>query len=474
MNLFSAEIYRERRSQLFNQVDGGIIWILGNEESPKNYRDNTYTFRQDSNFLYYGGISQPGLSLLLDLDSGDEFLCGHDPTVDDVVWTGPTPSLAKMAEAVGISKTLNLQQAEGHLRQACQSKRAIHFTPPYRGDNQIKIGDVLGISPSEVLRVTSRTLIEAIIKQRSIKQPVEIIQIEEALAITRAMHLEVMYETRPMLYEYDIMAKLLSKAHQNNVDTAYPVILTVNGQTLHNHHHHNQMQAGQLLLGDFGAESSMHYASDITRTLPVGEHFSGQQKEIYSLVQNMLDTAVMALSPGTPYLHIHLQAAEIMAEGLIGLGLMTGNAKEIVAEGAHALFFPHGLGHMLGLDVHDMEDLGEDLVGYDAQTERSAQFGTKSLRLGRALQPGFVLTVEPGIYFIPELIDLWRARGKFAQFINYDKLDAYRAFGGIRIEDNYLITENGSKLLGPSIPKTLEEVEFLRSIDKYTREKTID
>ena len=375
MKLFSTATYQSRRNRMATSVGKGLIWLLGNEETPKNYGDNHLPYRQDSHFLYFAGISRPGLSLLIDLTSSKSYLCGNDPTMDDIVWTGPMPTLRELADLVGIDEVLSLAESHKFISDRYAEGQEVHYLPPYRADNQILIADLLKISTKAVHSGASEELIRSVINLRSIKEEQELEQMEQALETTRKMHLEVMYETKPGLFESDMMAKLLSVAHHQNVDTAYPVILTVNGQTLHNHAHHNQMQSGQLLLGDFGAESDMFYAADITRTIPIDRQFTTQQKEIYELVNMMLDGAISALKPGAPYRDVHFLAAEIMAKGLVDLGLMQGDPEEIVRLGAHALFFPHGLGHMIGLDVHDMEDLGEDLVGYDETIQRSSQFG---------------------------------------------------------------------------------------------------
>ena len=297
----------------------------------------------------------------------------------------------------------------------------------------------------------------------SIKDAEEIEQIEKAVTISGNMHVATMMAAKAGMKEAELAGIAEGIAVSGGGHLAYPIILTINGQTLHNHYHGNTLQSGQLVLGDFGAETSMHYAGDITRTYPVDKTFTTQQKEIYQIVLNALESSIAALKPGVRYLDVHLAAARIIAAGLKDLGLMKGDIDEAVAQGAHAMFFPHGLGHMLGLDVHDMEDLGEDLVGYTEELKRSTQFGLKSLRLARALQAGFVLTVEPGCYFIPELIDQWQADGKFTDFINYDQLEKYRSFSGVRIEDNVLVTENGSRILGEPIPKTIEAVEQVRA-----------
>jgi Xaa-Pro aminopeptidase len=465
-HLFSAETYNQRRNTLADHIKSGLIWILGNGEAPKNYLDNTYHFRQDSNFLYFGGIDLPDLSLLMDLDEGKTYLCGDDRSIDLVVWMGPQPSLKDLAARVGIESILTTTQVKDKLGIATRKKQKVHYLPPYRGFSQIKISEWLHRDVRQVNNDASEQLIKAVIAQRSIKEEQELSQMEIALSITHDMHLEVIYETRAGLKESEVLAHLMSVVHKNDVDLAYPVILTINGQTLHNHNHSNQMKDGQLLLGDFGAESVMHYAGDITRTIPVNGKFTGLQKDIYEIVLAGQKAAIDLLKPGMSYKEIHLAAARKMAEGLMALGLMRGNVDDAVQQGAHAMFFPHGLGHMIGLDVHDMEDLGEDWVGYDGLTKRSEQFGLRSLRYGKQLIPGIVLTVEPGIYFIPELMDIWSAEKKHVEFINYPALAEFRNFGGIRIEDNYVITDDGKRLLGPPIPKEVSDIEFLMSTNR--------
>ncbi len=461
LHLFPAEVYQERRKVLSKRIESGFILILGNGECPKNYTDNTYHFRQDSNFLYYAGLDIPDFSLLIDVDGQKSYLCGDDRSVELIVWMGKQEKVASMAERVGIENTLTNKQLEEKLREATAKRLPIHYLPPYRGFSILKVASWLGIDNSEVQSRSSIKLIQAVIRQRSIKQSLEIMEMEKALEITREMHLEVMYETKAGIRECDLVSALMSIAHKYDVDTAYPVILTINGQTLHNHDHSNLLSDGQLLLGDFGAESPMYYAGDITRTLPVNGKFSGRQREIYEIVLEAQKTAIEMLRPGVAFRDIHLASARTIASGLKELGLMKGSPEEAVDAGAHALFFPHGLGHMIGLDVHDMEDLGENYVGYDAEYHRSDQFGLRSLRMAKKLGQGHVVTVEPGVYFIPELIDMWAAEKINTEFICYDKLQPFRSFGGIRIEDNYLINTGGSQLLGTPIPKEIKDVEFL-------------
>lgn len=461
--MFSKATYVSRRQQLMSDIkDGGLILLLGNEESSKNYKDNTYRFRQDSNFLYFLGHDHPHLAAVIDPESGETTLFGDDLSIDHIVWMGPQPSMRERAERVGAEKVAEYDALSATLAQAGQSGRPIHYLPPYRPENVLKLSRWLGLSPDEVEKGASVDLIKAVVKQAAHKTAEEIAEIEKAVTISGQMHVAAMRSARPGIKEAELAGIVEGIAIGAGGDVAYPVILTINGQTLHNHYHGNVLKSGQLVLGDFGAETAMHYAGDITRTFPVDPKFTSRQKDIYELVLKAEVDSIKSLKPGIPYRDVHLQAARIMADGLKDLGLMKGDMEAAVAEGAHALFFPHGLGHMLGLDVHDMEDLGEQYVGYSDTIKRSEQFGLNALRLGRELEPGFVLTVEPGLYFIPELIDQWQQAGKFKDFINYDKVAEYRDFSGVRIEDNVLITEEGSRILGAPIPKTVAEVEGLR------------
>ncbi len=460
--MFSSTTYASRRQLLHAQIDNGLILILGNDYSPMNYTDNVYHFRQDSNFLYFFGIDQAGMAGTIDAENGIATLYGDDVTVEDVVWTGPQTSRSTLAEQIGAEANAPFADLATAIQKAIAAGRSIHFLPPYRDANKIRLSEYLGKALNEIPAMASEALVRAVIQLRSYKTEEEIVEMEKAVTTTAAMHLQAMRMAQPGLVEANLTGAVHGIAVGGGGNLAYPIILTVNGQTLHNHHHDNILEKGQLVLGDFGAETASRYAGDVTRTFPVDSKFTEQQKAIYQIVLDAEVGAIEALKPGVPYRDIHLLAAKIITTGLQRLGLMKGDADVAVAAGAHALFFPHGLGHMIGLDVHDMEDLGEDLVGYDEEIQRSSQFGLNALRLGRRLEAGFVLTVEPGIYFIPELIDQWKAAGKFLDFINYPALEAYRNFGGIRIEDNCLITETGSRILGPAIPKTIEAVEAER------------
>ncbi|MBI5914703.1 MAG: aminopeptidase P family protein [Bacteroidetes bacterium] len=462
--MFPPSTYATRRDRLRKDLGSGLIVIPGNNEAPMNYRANTYHFRQDSNFLYFFGLDQPGLAAVLDVDANEDTIFGDELTMEDVVWTGPQPTIAEQAAQVGVAKTLPFNELGDFVKKALAQKRPVHFTPPYRHDNMILLSEMFGQPVAKLKENASEVLIRAIVAQRSHKSAEEIVEMEKAVNISGAMHVAVMRAAAAGKKEAELAGIAAGIATGMGGALSYGIILSINGQVLHNHHHYNTLQSGQLLLGDHGAETAMHYAGDLTRTCPVDKKFTDRQRDIYNIVLDAEVSAIESLRPGLAYRDVHLAAARRMAEGLKSLGLMQGDLDEAVAQGAHALFFPHGLGHMIGLDVHDMEDLGEDFVGYSGEVQRSTQFGTAYLRLGRALEPGFVLTVEPGLYFIPELIDQWQAEGKFTDFINYSALKNWRTFGGIRTEDNVLVTETGHQVLGKPVPKTVAEVEALRGM----------
>ena len=451
--MFEKEMYINRRKRLKEQLGSGLILFLGNEESSMNYTDNCYPFRQDSNFLYFFGLDRPGLAAIIDIDNSNEILFGNAIDVEDIIWTGPMQSLHDQAEMVGVSKVLPAVSIAEKLNKVLFEKRKIHFLPPYRVDNMHKLNKWLNI-PFDLLKTSSSTeLIKAIVVQRSIKNSEEIKEIEKGVNITVDMQLEAARLAQEGISETKIAGIIHGIALSAGGNLAFPTILTVNGQILHNHSRGNILQNGQMLLCDCGAETLMHYGGDLTRTTPVDEQFSTRQKEIYDIVLNAHEAAIDSLHPGIFFKDVHLLACEKIAEGLKSIGLMKGDTKEAVSQGAHAMFFQCGLGHMLGLDTHDMEDLGEEYVGYTDELKKSTQFGLKSLRLGRKLEASFVVTIEPGIYFIPELIDLWKSKHKFSEFINYEKLETYKDFSGIRIEEDLLITDNGSCILGKSLSR---------------------
>ncbi|MBN1116071.1 MAG: aminopeptidase P family protein [Bacteroidales bacterium] len=457
--MFSADTYIKRRKELIKILNNkGLLLIAGNNEVPVNYPGNIYRFRQDSNFLYFIGIDLPGLTATINTETGETILYGNDNTVEDSVWTGNVPKLKDWAEQSGFQKVRSFSKLEPDLNNTSQ----IHYLPPYPHDRKILLSEIFKKTIPEIDAGYSVDFIKAVVKLRSIKTKEEVSQIEDALnRATSKFHIAAMKMALPGEYEFRIAGHIESTMLKNKCTPAYGIICSVRGEILHNVNYNNSLKAGQMLLIDAGAENELHYASDITRTTPVGGKFSEKQKAVYEIVLEALNSSISKIKPGITYRQIHLEAAKIIANGLINIGLMKGNCEEIVNAGAHALFFPHGLGHMLGLDVHDMEDLGEDYVGYNNDITRIDQFGTAYLRLGRSLEKGFVLTVEPGIYFIPQLIKKWKNEQKFKHFINYNKIDDYLDLGGIRIEDNVLVTSESNQVLGTPIPKSVNDIESL-------------
>ena len=462
--MFAKETYSQRRARLKARVGSGVILLLGNNESPMNYAANVYPFRQDSTFLYFFGLDQPGLAAVLDLDEGTECLFGDDPSLDDIVWTGPRPLLSDRGQQVGVVQTAPGKELEQVLSKAIQQGRTVHTLPQYRAENVRRIADCgLRIADSQSGVRPSPDLIRGVVEQRSVKSAEEIEQIEIALGTTARMQIAALKMAKPGVFEYEVAGAMEGIMASRSVGRAFPPIFSIHGEIMHNPYYDNQLKPRDLAINDSGAESPLHYASDITRTIPVAGKFSARQKEIYSIVLDAQEKCIAAAAPGVEWRQVHRLAGVALMEGLKELGLVRGNPQEAVEAGAHTLFFPCGLGHMMGLDVHDMEPLGEDYVGYTDTIRRNPEFGWRYLRLAKPIEPGFVVTVEPGIYFIPELIDRRRSEGKYDQFIDYGKLEAYRHFGGIRIEDDILITPDGRRVLGPHIPKTIAEVEAIAS-----------
>jgi len=459
--MFKRTTYQERRQELKKKVGSDLILLLGNEESSINFADNHYRFRQDSSYLYYVGIDQPHQAVILDIDEDREILFAEDPDIDQVIWTGPVPSREELARSAGIADHRHYAEVAEYLAQNAAG-RTIHYLPPYRPEHTLKLQQWLGMVSEKVSSEASKKLIKSVIDQRSIKTREEIRHIEEAVNITGQMHLEAMRVARPGMTEYEVLSHVQQKVLEKNARTAFPVILTVNGHILHNHYHGNTIEEGDVILCDAGAETQAGYAGDMTRTFPVGEKFTPMQRNLYNIVLEAELTAAKALKPGRSFKEVHFIAARKITEGLKDLGLMKGSVEEAVQEGAHTLFFQCGLGHMMGLDVHDMENLGEEYVGYTEEEPQSKEFGLKSLRLGRELKPGFVVTVEPGIYFIPELIALRKKQGRYTDFVNYSKVEAMQHAGGYRVEDDYVITGEGARLLGVPIHKKVEAVESFR------------
>jgi len=453
----NAKTYSARRDALRTAVANGAILIMGNDEAPRNYVDNPYPFRQDSHFLYYAAVNRAGLALLIESD-GRSIVFGTPEQRDDVIWHGPHETIEDLAGAAGITEVADIGNLGERLRELRGDGVEVHFLPPYRAQRRFALARLLGLDPREVAAQTSVELVRAVAAQRSVKEDVEVAEIEDAMAVTALMYRATMRGARAGLTEARVAAMHQMEAVARDRHQAFSPIVTVAGEVLHNTSYANTLRDGDLLLVDSGTESSRGYATDITRTMPVSGHFTEQQREVYEVVLAANEAAIAAASPDRTNRELHLLAARTVASGLRDIGLMQGNVDDAVEAGAHALFFVHGLGHMMGLDVHDMEDLG-DVVGYERGEERSTQFGLAYLRLARKLEPGFVITIEPGIYFIPALIDRWRADGRLRDFIRYDRLEAFREFGGIRIEDDVLITDDGCRVLGPAIPKSVADVE---------------
>ena len=448
-----------RRERLRKDVGHGIIIIAGNNQAPCNYTDNTYWFRQDSTFLYFFGIQRDGLVGVLDCDSGRDYLFGNDIDIEDIVWTGPQPSVKELGENVGVENSGDLKALQTLCTKSIGEHRKIHYLPPDRADIQRQMSQLLGLKYDAVKRYASLDLIKACVKQRSIKSAEEIAEIERAIATAYNMHVGAMKMAMPGRYEYELAAYMDGEAWKGNGPLSFPIIMSIHGETLHNHSHNNRLETGRMLVMDAGCETPMNYCSDITRTVPVGGRFDERQKAIYEIVLAAQMETIRISRPGLTYQKVHTKVSRILADGYKGLGILKGNVDDIVAAGAHSLLMPHGLGHMMGLDVHDMENYGQIYVGYDDETRPSEQFGLGSLRCGRRLEEGFVVTDEPGCYFIPALIDKWNAEGLHRDFINYAELEKWKDFGGVRIEDDILITKEGCRVLGKAIPKSVKEIE---------------
>lgn len=457
--LFSQDTYKARRQRLRELVGNGIILLFGNNNSPMNYPNNTYKHRQDSCFLYYTGLHREGLVLAIDCDGGKEILFGDEVDIDDIVWYGKVKTAAEMAEETGIAELRPMRRLAELVAKA--AGRTVHYLPPYRDDNKIEIMRLLGIQPEHQKQRASVELIKAIVKMRSIKTAEEIDELERAAVIGYKMHTAAMkLATKPGMTEAYIGGVLEGIAASLGSNISFGNIVTMHGEIMHGCPSQRVLEPGRLLLVDAGAETFEHYCSDNTRTMPISGKFTKKQRDIFDIVADCHDLALTFAKPGLRWWDTHMAVCRLMTERLKDLGLMKGDTDEAVAAGAHALFMPHGLGHMMGMDVHDMEGLGQTYVGYDDTIRPSTQFGTNALRFARELEPGHVITDEPGIYFIPDLIDDWQRNGTNADYICFDKVQQYRDFGGIRIEDDVLITPDGCRFLGQQrIPYKADDVE---------------
>lgn len=451
MQLFSKQTYINRRAKLAENMKSGKLLFLGNIESPMNYKDNTFRFRQDSTFLYYFGINLPGIAVIYDIDNQCTTLYGNEYSMDDIIWIGEVEAINSLAEKVGINFVKPFNEIYKNVGPETQ------YLPPYRHENKILLAELLDLKIKDIGQSLSFT--KAVIAQRSIKEEQELLIMDAAVNISQQMHMAALRNIKEGKKEYEITAKVLESLANNNAELSYPIICSVNGQTLHNHYHGFTLGKAQLLLLDTGAEHPMGYAGDITRTFPVSKKFNSQQAAIYETVLKMEVNTIENLKAGSSYYDAHINANKILIINLKEIGILKGDIEQMLYAGVGGLFMPHGLGHMIGLDVHDMEDLGENLVGYETGQIRSTQLGLKSLRLARNLEAGMALTVEPGCYFIPQLIEKYKAEGKFLDYVNYAELEKYKTFGGIRIEDNLAITETGIRLIGDPIIKTISEIE---------------
>lgn len=453
--MFSEQTYTERRRTLLSKIGDGIILLCGNSESPANYTNNQYHFRQDSTFLYYCGLSMPDMAAVLDTQSGRTVLFGNDVTMDDIIWMGPQPSVAELARSVGIEHSAPLAELQDTLQKAAAQGRKIHTLPPYRSSTKMQLTALLGRLPEP-----SAELIRAVVSMRDKKTDEEIEQIEQACETGFLMHTTAMRMCRESVVERDIAGTIEGIALSRGAGVSFASIVSQHGETLHNHCYDGVLQNGRLLLVDAGAEAVSNYCSDFTRTMPVGGRFSTRQKEIYDIVYAANRKAFELSRPGVPYRDVHIASGRVIVEGLKALGLLKGDTDFLVSSGAHSLFMPHGLGHQMGLDVHDMENFGENFVGYDGEITRTTDLSASACRMGRRLQKGMVVTVEPGIYFIPAYIEKWKSEGRLKDCIDYTRLESYYDFGGIRIEDDMLITEQGNRVLGKRhVPETAEEIE---------------
>ena len=466
-NMFSRDTYIERRNRLKKLVGKGLVVLLGNSPSPANYPANAYRHRQDSTFLYYIGLKEEGLAAVIDIDNDREWLIGDDIDIEDIVWMGYVPSISELASSVGIAHSAPVAKLQDIICQARQDGQTIHFLPPYRHAHMIQMGDLLGIHPLQTRQQASVPLIKAVVQMRAIKTDEEIEEIERAMEIGYQMHTTAMRLCRPGVTERYISGVIEGIADSYGSMVSFGNIVTMHGEIMHGDPSDRPLESGRLMLCDAGAETVNHYCSDNTRTVPISGKFTQRQLDIYTIVEACHDLVLEKAGPGMKWLDMHLDVCRLMTDRLKDLGLMKGNTDDAVAAGAHAMFLPHGLGHMMGMDVHDMEGLGQEYVGFDEEVRPSTQFGTNCLRCGRRLQPGFVMTDEPGIYFIPHLIDLWRSQGLHTDFINYDLLETYKDFGGIRLEDDILITPTGNRLLGKDvIPYHPADVEALMATNQ--------
>ena len=465
--MFSKDVYARRRQTLVAKMadsaaEGkrGIALFIGNTEAPAQYKDNCYKFRQDSTWLYFFGIDQPLYAAIIDLDNGNETIFANDVEIGDIIWMGPQPSVASVAASVGVEKSAPYTDLNAAVAKVLAEGRPVHFVKPSRYYNTMKIASLLGCGTDEVAGRFSLALTKAIISMRLVKEDCEIEVIDDACDLGYEMHTVARNSIVPGIIEQEIVGKMDGVTLSKGWGVSFPTILTQHGETLHNHLHDKIIEPGKLMVIDAGAESNVHYASDFTRTYPTSGKFTAKQREIYQIVCDCNEFAFSMTRPGISYREVHLKTMHLMLEELRALDIVRGDVQDMVEAGIAGLFMPHGLGHNMGLDVHDMEDYGENYVGYDDDQSRSPQLGLGSLRMARKLVPGNVITDEPGIYFIPALIEKWKSEKTDQGFVNYSKLESYYDFGGIRLEDDVLVTADGARRLGKErLPISPDDVE---------------
>lgn len=458
--MFTKEIYEQRRNSLRKRIKSGVIILTGNSEASRNYPDNYDHFRQDSTFLYYFGINAPNLVGVIDIDAATDCIYGNDYTIEDIIWMGDQPLVRQLAEKVGVNSTYSLRELDNVVGMAIRKGRKIHFLPPYRAATNLQLSALLGIKTPVIKNYVSQELVRAVVADREIKSSEEIAELDRAFNIGYEMHTLAMKMCEPNLCEREIAGAIEGVALRRGAGVSFHNIVSHNGQTLHNHSHANRLDANRLLLVDAGAETVLNYCSDNTRTMPVSGIYTTKQREMYEVLTSAFEFSISQLKAGVTYQNVQKGCFRVLAEGLSSLGLIKGDVVDAVECGTMSLFMPHGLGHQLGLDVHDMENFGENNVGYDEETERSSKFGFSSLRMGKRLRAGHVITVEPGLYFIPKLIEKWRNEGINRSFVNYELLEDYLDFGGMRVEDTFVIHEHGARMLGNKrIPYTATQIE---------------
>lgn len=457
--------YQGRRSQFLAAIQTPVLLMAGGWRS-RNYPDNPYVYRQDSNFLFLFHEAEPGSAALFDPGDQSVTLFLHRRTPEDALWHGPVPSLAEMGKKHGLPIEPVEELAEKVRAKVGNRVVEALAVADHKATNIAREITGQDLDFYDAAKVGSPELVQAIGRLRITKEEAEIAEMRITAGVTREAHLAAMTHTRPGIYEQELAGRVNGCFDRHGCVPAYNTILSVRGEVLHNHSHDNLLKETDIVLLDAGAENSAGYCSDVTRSWPVSGHFSPEGRDIYDIVLQAEKSAIEAVKPGVRYRDLHMKASHVIAEGLVGMGILNGNPSALVESGAHALFFPHGVGHLIGLDVHDMEAFG-DALAYSEGRVRSEQFGTAYLRLDLDIEPGMTFTIEPGIYFVPAILMNEEFRQKFKDQVNFAKTEPFltmnslRGFGGIRIEDDVLTTAHGYEVLTESIPKERVAIEAL-------------